>query len=211
MKIGIIGPGNMGMGLARLWAAEGNEVKLSYSRSEDKLEALAAELGPNGSWGTVREAVEFGDVVVLATPWWATPQALAAAGDSLEGRVLVDVTNPLKEDFSGLEVGKNDSGGETVQRTSGARVVKAYNTIFARVLEEGGRDYGHHKVALFYAGDDAEAKEIVAGLIEQTGFRAVDAGPLRSARYLEPLVLLNVELARTRKLKPDYAITLVEK
>ena len=211
MKIGIIGPGNMGMGLARLWAAEDNEIMLSYSRSNDKLEALAEELGPNGSWGTAEEAAKFGDVVVLATPWWATQQALAATNGALEGKVVIDVTNPLKEDFSGLEVGKNDSGGEVVQRTSGAKVVKAYNSIFAKTLPAEAHDYGHHHPALFYAGDDADAKEIVAGLIDQTGFRPVDAGPLRSARYLEPLVMLDVELGRTRKLKPDWMVTLIEK
>lgn len=211
MKIGIIGPGTMGIGLARLWAAQGNEIVLSYSRSQDKLKALAEELGPDASWGTAEEAARFGDVVVLATPWWAVQQALAAAHGALEGKILIDVTNPMKEDFSGLDVGTDDSGGEVIQRTSGARVVKAYNAILARMLAEGARDYGHHIPALFYAGDDAEAKDVVAGLIEQTGFRPVDAGPLRSARYLEPLVMLNVELGRTRKLEPGWAITLIEK
>jgi predicted dinucleotide-binding enzyme len=211
VKIGIIGPGKMGFGLARLWAAEGNQIMLSYSRTEDKLKALAEELGPDASWGSAEDAARFGDVVVLATPWWATQQAMVATNGALEDKIIIDVTNPLKEDFSGLDVGTSDSGGEVVQRTSGGRVIKAFNAIFGRALAEGGRDYGHHKPALFYAGDDADAKEIVAGLIEQTGYRPVDAGPLRSARYLEPLVMLNVELGRTHKLKPQWAITLVEK
>lgn len=210
MKIGIIGPGNMGTALARLWAAAGHEIMVSYSRSEDKLRALADELGDKASWGTPEEAARFGDVVVLAVPWWVVPQALGAAKGALEGKTLIDVTNPLKHDYSGLDVGTDDSGGEVVQRLSEARVVKAYSTIFARNLKPEGPGFGHHKPALFYAGDDSEAKETVAGLVEETGFRPVDSGPLRSARYLEPIVMLNIELGRTRKLKPDFLVTLVD-
>ncbi len=210
MKIGIIGPGNMGSALARLWAANGHEIMVSYSRSENKLQALADELGEKASWGTPEQAARFGDVVVLAVPWWAMPQALSAAGDALEGKVLIDVTNPLKHDYSGLEVGTDDSGGEVIQRISSARVVKAYCTIFARNLKPEGPGFGHHDPALFYCGDDAAAKDAVVPLIEETGFRPVDSGPLRSARYLEPIVMLNIELGRTRKLKPDFLVTLVD-
>ena len=211
MKIGIIGPGNMGGSLGRLWAAAGHDVMLSYSRSEEKLKALAAELGPRGSWGTAAEAAEFADVVVLAVPWWAVQQAISSAGAGLSGKVLVDVTNPLKTDYSGLEIGTDDSGGEVVARLSGARVVKAYNAIFPRLLKSDPRMFGDHMPALFYCGDDADAKGVVAPLIQQTGFRPVDAGPLLSARYLEPLVMLNIELGRTRKLPHEWAVTLVER
>lgn len=211
MKIGIIGPGAMGTALARLWAAAGHEVMVSYSRDESRMAALVAELGPGASWGTADQAAHFGEVVVLAVPWWAVPQAIAAANGALEGKILIDVTNPLKADYSGLAVGTDDSGGEQIAQLSDARVVKAYNTVLARDLQAESRTYGHHVPALLYAGDDAEAKAVVAPLIEQTGFRPVDAGPLRSARYLEPLVMLNIELGRTRKLKPDFILTLVER
>ena len=211
MKIGIIGPGAMGTALATLWAAAGNEVMVSYSRDEAKMAALAEELGAEASWGTPEEAARFGDVVVLAVPWWVVPQAIAATRGALEGKVLIDVTNPLKADYSGLAVGTDDSGGEQVAHLSDARVVKAYNSILARDLQGDSRSYGHHVPALLYAGDDGEAKDVAATLIEETGFRPVDAGPLRSARYLEPLVMLNIELGRTRKLKPEFMLTLVER
>jgi NADPH-dependent F420 reductase len=211
VKIGIIGPGAMGGALARLWAAAGNEVMVSFSRDEAKLAALAAELGDMGSWGSAEEAARFADIAVLAVPWWVVPQAIAATHGARAGKILVDVTNPLNQDYSGLAVGTNDSGAEQIARQSEARVVKAYSTILARDLDRESRSVGHHVPALMYAGDDAEAKEAVTGLIEKTGFRPVDAGPLRSARYLEPLVMLNIELARTRKLKPDFLITIVER
>jgi predicted dinucleotide-binding enzyme len=211
VKIGIIGPGAIGGALARLWAAAGHEVVVSCSRSDERLEALAAELGEKCSWGSAEQAARFADVVVLAVPWWVVPQAIAATGGALEGKVLIDVTNPLKPDYSGLEVGTDDSGGEMVQRLSGAKVVKAYNAVFARLVSAESRSFGDIKPSLFYCGDDAEAKEVVAPLIEDTGFSPVDAGPLRSARYTEPLVMLYIELGRTRKLQPDYTVTLVER
>jgi predicted dinucleotide-binding enzyme len=201
----------MGTALARLWAAAGDEVMVSYSRDEAKMATLAEELGPDASWGTAEEAARFGEVVVLAVPWWIVPQAIAATNGSLAGKVLIDVTNPLKADYSGLAVGTDDSGGEEVQELSGARVVKAFNSILARDLQSETRSYGHHVPALFYAGDDAEAREVAATLIEETGFRPVDAGPLHSSRYLAPLVMLNIELARTRKLKPEFILTLVDR
>ena len=211
MKIGIIGPGAMGAALARLWAATGNEVMVSYSRDEAKMAALVAELGAGASWGTAEQASRFGDVVVLTVPWWIVPQAIVATNGALEGKILIDVTNPLKADYSGLAVGTDDSGGEQVAHLSDARVVKAYSTLSARDLQAESRSYGHHVPALMYAGDDPLAKTVVATLIEQTGFRPVDAGPLRSARYLEPIVMLVIELGRTQKLKPEFVITLVER
>jgi predicted dinucleotide-binding enzyme len=211
VKIGIIGPGNMGAALARLWVAAGHEVMVSYSRSDDRLKTLAEELGEKGSWGSAGQAARFADVVVLGVPWWVVPQAIAAADGALAGKILIDVTNPVKPDYSGLEVGTDDSGGEMVQRLSGARVVKAYNAVFARLVSAESRSFGHVKPSLFYCGDDAEAKELVAPLIEETGFSPVDAGPLHSARYTEPLIMLYIELGRTRRLKPDYTVTLVER
>ena len=126
------------------------------------------------------------DVLILATYFPDAPDALRAAGD-LTGKTIIDITNPLTPDMSGLSVGHTTSSAEEIQKSvPGARVVKAFNTVFAKVLGGTGR------AQVFYAGDDAAAKDAVRALIESAGLEAVDAGPLANARQLEPLGLLTI-------------------
>ena len=95
--------------------------------------------------------------------------------------------------MSGLAIGQTTSAAEEIAKAfSGAKVVKAFNTIFAQVLNEGADFGGGRRAAVFYAGDDEEAKRSVRTLIESMGFEATDAGPLRNARYLEPMGMLNI-------------------
>src|SRR4051794_13987718 len=135
MKIGIIGAGNVGGTVGRRWAARGPDVLFGVRHpDDDKTRRLVAAVGPRARAGTVAAAASFGEVVVLATPWPATESAVRAAGD-LAGKAVIDCTNPLTPDVSGLEVGFGTSGAEQVARwAAGARVVKAFNTTGFKVM-----------------------------------------------------------------------------
>ncbi|MBI3988491.1 MAG: NADPH-dependent F420 reductase [candidate division NC10 bacterium] len=193
MNIGIIGTGNMGSGLGKLWAGKGHKV-LFGSRDPQKANTLASSIGPNASGGTIADAAKFGEAVLLATPWAATRDAINAAG-SLVGKILIDCTNPLAPDYMSLVVGHTTSGAEEIAKwATGAKVVKAFNAVFAQVLHSGNPLFGSEPATIFYCGDDAQAKGIVAGLITELDFEAIDAGPLKNARALEPLGELFVQL-----------------
>jgi predicted dinucleotide-binding enzyme len=195
MKIAIIGAGNVGGALGRSWAWAGHEIIYGVREpAAEKTSRLLAETGHGATALDPAAAVRSAAVVVLATPWNAVPAALAGAG-SLEGRVLVDCTNPLK--FTpgvGLElaIGFNDSGAESVARWApGARVVKAFNTYgWENFADPGYPNAAGLRPLMFHCGDEAAAKATVAGLAENLGFEPFDAGALRAARELEPLALL---------------------
>ncbi len=209
MNIGIIGSGNMGGGLGRIWAQKGHAICFSYSRSRDKLNDLAASL-PNASAGTPREAAQ-SDILLLAVPWSEVSAALAEAGP-LDNRIVIDCTNPLKPDLSGLAVGHATSGAEEIAKMApGARIVKAFNTAFAQVYQEQSRLFGSRRVTMFYCGDEPEARAVVAKLIMDTGFDPVDAGPLTSARYLEPLAMLMITLGYGLHMGSNIAVDLIRR
>ena len=157
MKIGIIGSGNVGSALGKIWAAKGHEIMFS-SRHPDKIKALAESAGKNACFGLPAEAAKFGDVIALAVPWSQAENALLSAG-SLEGKILIDCTNPLKPDFSGLAVGFTTSAAEEDAKVAkGAKVVKAFNTTFAVLMASESRMFGDVSPTGFYCGDDAAAK-----------------------------------------------------
>jgi len=186
-KIGIIGAGNMGGAFAKRLAAAGHDVTIT-AKDPAHAEQAAAAAGGNVRAVSPNEIARDAEVVILATYFHDAPDALRAAGD-LTGKAVVDITNPLTPDMSGLSVGHTTSAAEEIQKAvPNARVVKAFNTVFAQVLASGAR------AQVPFAGDDAGAKEAVRALIDSAGFEAVDAGPLATARQLEPLGLLNIYL-----------------
>lgn len=137
------------------------------------------------------DAAEGADVVIVATAYGDAVTALRAAGD-LTGKVVIDITNPLTADYMGLTIGHSASAAEEIQKAfPKSKVVKAFNTVFAQVLANGPKLAGE-TVQVYFAGDDAGAKETVKALIQATGFEAVDTGSLKNARYLEPLAGLNI-------------------
>jgi 8-hydroxy-5-deazaflavin:NADPH oxidoreductase len=155
------------------------------------------------------EAAAFGEVVVLATPWPATEAAVKSAGD-LSGKIVVDCTNPLKADLSGLEIGLTTAGGEQVAGWArGAKVFKAFNTtgfnVMAAPMIQG------IPTVMFVCGDDAAAKPQVLRLASDLGFDAVDAGPLTQARLLEPWALLWISLAFNGSVGRDYGFALLRR
>jgi 8-hydroxy-5-deazaflavin:NADPH oxidoreductase len=178
MKIGIIGSGNIGANAARLFVRAGHEVALSNSRSGQGLEALVAELGGKAKTASIEEAARFGDVVLIAIPFG---KSRTLPADAFYGKVVIDAGNyyPQRDGkFAELDKDQTTSSELMSSHLKGARLVKGFNTIWSehlatqadttRPLEE--------RRAIFIAGDDSEAKEVVARLIEEIGFAAVDTG-----------------------------------
>ena len=206
MKIGIVGAGSVGTALAKRLVPLGHDVMLSFSRDGHQLRDTAARFGATS--GTPQEASLFGDVVALATPWNAVPEALRAAG-ALEGKVLWDCTNALKADMSGLAIGTTTSGAETIQRlVPQARVVKGIPP-FAELLHADDPTIGGRPSGAFICSDDAEAKAIVWPLLAALPAEVVDAGPLENARYIEPAGFLLVRLAYGMQLGPRIGLGMV--
>lgn len=208
MKIGIIGAGNVGSALGRQWAAAGHEVKFGV-RDANKPE-VAALIGSGAiSAGTVKDAAQFADVIVLTVPWPAAQSAIKDAGE-LTGKVLVDCTNPLKPDLTGLTIGHSTSAGEQVARwAKGAQVVKCFNTTGANNMEE--TRYAEGPLAMFMAGDDEGAKSTVKQLGEDIGFAMFDAGQLEMARVLEPVAMLWIYLAYKGGVGRDFGFKLIKR
>jgi len=207
MKIGIIGAGNIGATAARLFINAGYEIAISNSRGPNSLRNLVVELGSRAHAMTVDEAARFGDVVLLAVPW-RSPEALPKP-ETVSGKIVIDAMNPYKPDFTFYDLGDSTSSEETAKRLPGARLVKAFNTIYYQHLASRGRTdvpVGQRH-AIFLAGDDAEAKRAVAKLIEEIGFAPVDTGSLRdggrkqqpdSAIYNKPMTGEEAQAALTR-------------
>jgi NADPH-dependent F420 reductase len=205
MKIGIIGAGNMGAAFARRLAAADHELSISATDVE-QARKVASEVGHRVRALPREELAEGTDLLILATPFARSIDALRAVRHT-DGKAVIDISNPFTEDMSGLVVGHTTSAAEEIQRAvPGVKVVKAFNTVFAAVL--GSQAAGASKVQVFYAGDDAGAKDTVRRLAESTGFEPVDAGPLANARYLEPLGMLNIWLGymgnRGTKIAPRW-------
>ena len=181
MQVTLIGAGNMGSGLPKQLAKAGHQGAI-LSRDAEQAAELARQ---TGSWlfeaGSDQDASE---VVLVATAYADAVDALRQIGD-LSGKIIIDITNPLTADYMGLILGHSTSAAEEIARVfPEANLVKVFNTMFAQVLQNGP-DFGAGQVVpVCFAGDNAEAKDVVRALIESAGFAAVDAGPLKNARYL---------------------------
>ncbi len=192
MKILVIGAGNMGSAFVKQLHAAGHQVTVA-SKTAEKARALAAQY--TGVRSVLPQgAAEGQEVVIVATPYSEAVEALRAAGD-LRGKVVLDISNPLTPDYMGLTIGHSTSAAEEIARgVPQAVIVKGFNTLFAQVLAAGA-DFGKGQVvSVFLASDDAQAKKTVDALAQSMGFKTVDAGGLKNARYLEPLAGLNVYL-----------------
>ena len=190
MNITLLGAGNMGSALASQLTRVGHVVRI-VSRTPDKAQAIAAA-NPGTFVVPAATAMDDADVVIVATGFADAVPALKSLG-SLAGKVIVDITNPLTDDYMGLTVGHDTSAAEEIAKAfPEAEVVKAFNTLFAQVLAKGPTLDDGQVATAFYAGDSERAKQTVRALIDSIGFKPVDAGGLRNARYLEPLAGLNI-------------------
>jgi len=173
MNIAIIGLGNIGKGLAGALANTAHNVT-GVKKGDD----LAA-------------AVKDADIVILSTPYDASADVAGQADFS--GKIIIDVSNPVTADFSALQLGHDSSAAEEVARLMpGATVVKAFNTIFASHYASGLK-IGGQPLQTFVASDDEAARETVKSLAADIGLEARDAGPLKNARYLEPMGFMNIQ------------------
>ena len=191
MKVGIIGSGNVGSAVARAAQNTGHEVTVADLEGTESLDTLARELGVTIT-NSNAEAVDDSDLVVLAVPFGAVGSVVEGIADHVGEKIVLDVTNPLKDDLSGLQT-DGASGAELVQkRLPKARVVKAFNTVFAG--NQASATVDGVQLDGFVAGDDADAKKQVLHLLEEVGYRPIDVGPLSTARYLEGMAFLNISL-----------------
>ena len=193
MDVTIIGAGNMGRGIGTRLVAGGNGVKV-LDHDPDQARALADELGGGAEGGAAGDPLS-GEVVVLALWYEPARSAVEQYGDQLDGKVIIDITNPVDvESFDGLVTPADSSAAEELAKLApgGAEVVKAFNTTFAGTLVEG--EVAGQPLDVFIAGDDADAKETVASLARAGGLNTIDTGPLRRARELERLGFLHMVL-----------------
>ncbi|MGI8551969.1 MAG: NADPH-dependent F420 reductase [Dehalococcoidia bacterium] len=177
MQIGIIGAGHIGATVAGLFVKAGHEVAVSNSRGPESIASLVSEIGPTARATTVEEAASFGEVVLLAIPWRGldglpSPQTLA-------GKIVIDAMNPYSANFEIVDLGDSTSSEEVAKRLPGARIVKAFNTMYFEMLRTGGQVSVKDRLVLFVAGDDTGAKDAVSRLIDEIGFASVDTGTIR--------------------------------
>jgi 8-hydroxy-5-deazaflavin:NADPH oxidoreductase len=210
MKIGIIGSGKMGSGLGKIWAKAGHQVIFSYSRDENKLRQLAESVGETAKVGTPEVAVAESDVIMLAV-WAPTLEEVFRTAGSLDGKIIITCVSALQPDFTGQTIGLATdlkiSVAETIQKLAPkAKVVEAFNTTFAEIIASDSREFGDDRPSIFYCGDDADAKTIVARLIEECGYDPMDAGKLIVARSLETLATAWVQFAVASQLFPNIGV-----
>ncbi len=189
MRVAILGRGNMGRGLATRLAGEVD--LLLGTRDADAAADFAASLRGEVTVTDYDSAARDAEVVVLALHYGPAIEE-AGRNPHLAGKVVIDITNPLTEDFSGLTLGFDTSAAERIAAASSARVVKAYNTIFADVFELPRNATAD--VPVFVAGDDAEAVATVSDVVGRSGFAIEVTGGLETARFVEPLGMLNIRL-----------------
>jgi 8-hydroxy-5-deazaflavin:NADPH oxidoreductase len=178
--VSIIGTGNMGSAIAALVTKGGNTVEVVNSGDTDKPVT--------------------GEIVVLAVPYPSVADVLGKRSEQLAGKIVVDITNPLNfETFDGLTVPADGSAAaELAAALPNSRVLKAFNTTFAATLASG--TVGGQPTTVLIAGDDADAKALLAGIVTAGGLRAIDAGSLKRARELEALAFLQITLAAAEKI-----------
>src|SRR5579862_8466711 len=207
MKIAIIGAGNVDGTLGAAWARNaGHEILFGVRNPRaEKTQALLRKIGGKARAVAPAEAAASGDVIVLTTPWPATEAAIRSMGN-LNGKIILDATNPLARGPDGisLEIGHLISAGEKVQGwAAGASVFKTLNTTgFGNMASPVFKGV---KSVMFVAGDDAAAKPKVMSLVGDLGFEVIDAGPLRNARLLEAHAMLWIDLALARGQGRDFA------
>jgi NADPH-dependent F420 reductase len=191
MEITIIGTGNMARGIATRALTGGHTVTLLGTATE-KAQALASELSGDVRAGAIGDELQ-GDAVVLAVWYQALDDVLTRYGDQLNGKVVIDITNPVDpESFQPLTIEAGSAAQEIAQKAPGAKVVKAFNTTFAGTLVEG--QVGGQPLDVFVASDDEDAKGVLRQLAQDGGLRAVDAGPLAHAHQLEGLGYLHMAI-----------------
>ncbi len=209
MRIGVIGAGNVGGNFGTRWAEQGHEVYFGVRNpASEKYDGLRGL--PRVQVGTAAQAAAFGNVLLLAVHYRDVANVYPDIEAEVTGKVIIDATNPVAPGLAGLEVGHTTSAAEEIQkRLPEAVVVKCFNTMGVGNLRD--LDFNGIQADTFYCGDDDAAKETVKALAHEIGFRAVDAGPLQQARYLEPMAMLWITMAYKYGRGPGFAFKLIER
>lgn len=212
MNIAIIGAGNVGGTLGKLFAQRGHKIFFGVpSPDNSKYAQLLSACATNALMCTVPEAVAKANVIILATPWRSTKEALTNAGN-LKGKIIIDCTNPLRMGTEGLEleIGHGFSGGEQVAEWApGAYVCKCFNQVGFEGMAQASK-FKTQKPVMFIAGDHAESKNVVMQLATKIGFNAKDAGALKFARLLEPFGMLWIHMAFQTPLGRNFAFSILQ-
>jgi len=190
IRVGIIGDGNVGSALQRGLTKAGHQARAVGNHP-----------------AAIRETARDAAVVIIAVPFGAIDDVVREVGGEVNGKIVIDATNALNPDYS-LAVGFTSNGAEQLQtKLPTARVVKAFNTVFAQHMDSG--TVKGEQLTILAASDDAEAKSTVIELAKSIGFDAVDAGPLQNARLLEPFALQNIALGYRLGLGTEIGFRLV--
>ena len=195
MKIGVLGTGYVGGALGRRLAEAGHDVRFgSRDPRGEKATTLLANCPAGVQITTWSAAAAHAEVVFLAIPWSSVQNAISEMGDAIDGKTLVDCTNPLNDTFSGLDLGFTTSAAEEIAAWAPkSHVVKAFNTVSAAAMADP--IFEGKKAAVFYCGDSVAALESTRQLASDLDFEPIAAGPLLNARYLEPFAMLYIHLA----------------
>jgi 8-hydroxy-5-deazaflavin:NADPH oxidoreductase len=209
MKITILGIGNMGTALGRIWLDKNHEVCFSHSREADKLGQLSKELPKARITENLKEAIAFGDVIMLATPYTGLKEIFELA-DAFDGKIVITCVSNLVPDFTGSTIGiattrKISVAEEIAEKLPKARVVESFNISFAENLKLPSHVFEGQQGTIFYCGNDTEAKKVVASLIEDADYQAKNAGPVITSRSLETLATAWVQFAVASGLYPRIA------
>jgi predicted dinucleotide-binding enzyme len=206
MKIAIIGTGNVGTALGINWNKSNHEIIYGSRNPQDEkhveLEKFAQVL-------TLSQAAMLGDVIVLATPWQGTEEAIHEIGNTLNAKIVIDATNPLKSDLSGLLLYGDTSGGEQIAKWAPtSKVVKALNSAFAKVMEHP--EINGVKSMMLIAGDDVPALNTVAGLVDDLGFQSQKMNGISNSRLLEMVGLTLITLGYKEGLGNEIGLSILK-
>ena len=204
MKIGIIGAGNIGGSLGKVWSTKGHQIVFGVrDPNSDKTRKALAEIGANAQALSIAEASTFGEILVLAVPWTAVKETIASLGN-VRDKIIIDATNRIA-----IQPGDGPTGAEDIAKWAvGAHVVKAFSTMGWEAIRDP--IFSGIAVTAFICGDEAAAKETVMGLARETGLRAIDAGPLANVAALDSLAKLWIYMMRNGAGR-DMAFTMIKR
>jgi 8-hydroxy-5-deazaflavin:NADPH oxidoreductase len=208
MKIGIIGAGDVGGTLGKIWRQRNHEVMFGVRNLQSQNVRRLAQMDKSLRFGDINEAVAFGNVILFAIPWTSVEETVRKSGN-LSGKIVIDPTNPLTPDLKQLALEGTSVAERIADLAKGAKVVKAFNTIGSKTLNN--LIFGSDRADLFICGDDIPSKKVVGELATDIGFDVVDVGSLANARMLENLALLWIELALRQQLGPNIAFKLLRR
>jgi 8-hydroxy-5-deazaflavin:NADPH oxidoreductase len=188
MKIGVIGAGRIGALVGRLWVKAGHEVRFS-SRHPETLQTLVKNLGPKASAGTVEDAAAFGEVLLISVPYSALPALGRSLASAIKGKVVLETGNvyPARDGAMAQEVIDSGlgSGVWTAKFLAGARVVRAFNTVWDQTLSKAIASGRGQEIGIPIAGDDRDALDTAARLVSDAGFEPVVVGGLDQAKRFD--------------------------